>query len=67
MFKKKDPWPPPPPFVKILISIIEKKINENYVEFYFSMGTVLVIFSFFSMDNTPCSILAHPLGPPPNL
>ena len=25
--------------------------NENYVEFDFRMGTVLVIFSFFWMDN----------------
>ena len=38
--------PPHPPFVKKLISIIEKKkhLDENYVEFYFCMGTVLVIF-----------------------
>ena len=35
----------PPRFVKCLISIVEK--NENYVEFYFRMGSVLVIFSFF--------------------
>ena len=25
----------------------KKKLNENYVEFDFRMGTVLVIFSFF--------------------
>ena len=37
-----------PTFAKILISIIEKKnLINNYVEFDFSMGTVLVIFSFF--------------------
>ena len=30
------------------ISIVEtKNLNENYVEFDFRMGTVLVIFSFF--------------------
>ena len=29
------------------ISIVEKKKNENYIEFDFRMGTVLVIFSFF--------------------
>ena len=40
--------PCPPQFVKLLISIVEKKdLNENYIEFYFSMGIVLVIFSFF--------------------
>ena len=50
MPKKKIP-PPPPLFVKILISIIEeKKWNKNYVEFDFRMGTVLLIFSFFWND-----------------
>ena len=34
-------------FLKILISIVERKKNENYVEYDFSMGTVLVIFSFY--------------------
>ena len=29
----------------------KKKLNENYVEFYFSLGIVLVIFSFFWMVN----------------
>ena len=45
---------------------IQHKIffNENYVEFYFSMGTVLVIFSFFWMNNTRCPPLACPPGPP---
>ena len=38
-------------YVKILISVIEKKLNENNVEFDFKMGTVLVIFSFFCTDN----------------
>ena len=52
--------PLPSLYVKFLISIIEKKLNENYVEFDFSMGTVLVIFSFFWMDNAPCP---H-IGPP---
>ena len=42
MCKKKTPLERPP-FAKFLICIIEKK---NQVEFYFSMGTVLVIFSF---------------------
>ena len=37
-------------FVKLLISIIEKTLNENYIVFYFSMCTVLDIFSFLSMD-----------------
>ena len=40
--------PCPPQCVELLISIVEKKdLNENYVEFYFSMGIVLVILSFF--------------------
>ena len=30
---------------------IPRKKNENYVEFDFRMGTVLVIFLFFGMDN----------------
>ena len=34
--KKNKPAPP-----------ICKSFNKNYVEFYFSLGTVLVIFSFF--------------------
>ena len=37
----------PLPFVKVIISIIENKMNKNYVEFDFKMGTVFVIFSFF--------------------
>ena len=48
--EKMPPACPPgsPQFVKLLISIVEKKdLNENYVEFYFSVGIVLVIFSFF--------------------
>ena len=43
------PWLPQ--FVKLLISIVKKKLNENYAEFDFSMSTVLVIFSFFWTDN----------------
>ena len=40
--------PGPPQYGKFLISIVEKKdLDENYVEFDFSMGTVRVIFSFF--------------------
>ena len=31
----------PPKFVNFLISIVEKKINENYVEFDFSVGNDL--------------------------
>ena len=50
--------PPDPPLPHLyfffLISIIEKKNYGNYVEFDFSIGTVLVIFSFFWMDNAPC-------------
>ena len=40
----------------------KNKLNENYVEFYFRMGTILVIFWFFWMDNitpTPTSPLAN--------
>ena len=29
----------------------KKSLIENFVKFYFSMGTVHVIFSFFRMDN----------------
>ena len=29
----------------------KKKLNENYVEFDFRIGNVLVIFSFFWTDN----------------
>ena len=49
-----SPAHPPchPQFVKLLISIVEKKdLSKNYVEFYFSMGIVHVIFSFFWMVN----------------
>ena len=51
--KKKIPplpqHPPPEPHTAeiFLISIIEKKINENYVEFDFIRGTVLVFFLFY--------------------
>ena len=42
-----DPCPPPTQFVKLLKSITEKKqLNENYVEYYFSMGIVLVNFKY---------------------
>ena len=37
----------PPLLEFFMISIIEKKWNETYVEFDFTMGTVHVIFSFF--------------------
>ena len=52
MLKKKiQPTPNPPalnyPFRKFLISILKKILNENYVELYFRMGTVLVIFFIF--------------------
>ena len=56
-----------PPYVNFLISIISKffyvyhrKKNESYVEFYFIMCTVLVIFSFFSTDN---DLVCEPLSP----
>ena len=42
---------PGPSYVKILISSVEKKMNENYVEFDFRMGSVFVIFLFFLTDN----------------
>ena len=50
----KRPLPAPlvaPQFIKLLISIVEKKNYENYLEFDYSIGTVLVIFSFFWTDN----------------
>ena len=61
--------PPVPPLsVKLLISIIEKKdLNENYAEFYFSMGIVLVIFSFFSTVNDLVFAPPPPSGMPPFL
>ena len=44
--------PRTPPVVKFLISIIEKNIlNENYVKFDVTRGTVLVIFSFLWMGD----------------
>ena len=49
-----------PPLAKFFISIVEKK-NYDCEEFYFRMGTVLVIFSFFWMDNAPC--LPHACSP----
>ena len=33
---------------------MEKKIEGDYVELDFGMGTVLVIFSYFWTDNAPC-------------
>ena len=45
--KKKNDPPPVLPFVKTLISIIEKKLNEKDVDFHFRMSTVPVIFLFF--------------------
>ena len=48
--KKFHPHPaclPAFPFVKFLISIIEKKLNENYVKFDYRVVSVLVILSFF--------------------
>ena len=49
MFKKKiHPLLACPPICKYFnIHPRKKKLNENYVEFDFRMGTVLVIFSFF--------------------
>ena len=54
---------PPPPICKTLnINHRNKNItlNENYVEFYFSMGTVPLIFSFFRTDKDLVR------APPPN-
>ena len=64
--KIKKPWPSPlaPPFRKCLISFVEKKLNENYVEYDFRIGTVLLIFSFFWTDNASCPPNARPPGPP---
>ena len=47
--KKKihQPLAPPPICENFNIHHRGKKLNENYVEFNFSMGTILVIFSFF--------------------
>ena len=50
MSKKNPPVPGlplAPPICKTLYIHHKKKLNENYVKFYFSMGTVLVIFLFF--------------------
>ena len=33
---------------------IHHKKNDNYVEFDFKIGTVLMIFSFFWTDNATC-------------
>ena len=50
------PDPPSPPIGKNCnIHHRKKKLNGNYVELDFSMGTVLVIFSFFWTDNAPLS------------
>ena len=55
MSKKKSthsrPAPLPPPICKKFNIHHRKKINENYVEFDFRMGTILVICSFFRTDN----------------
>ena len=54
--------PPFPPYLKFLISIVEyKNLNANYVEFDVSRSAVLVIFSFFWMDNAP---YPSPWSPP---
>ena len=45
-----------------------KKIHENYIEFDFSMGTILVIFSFFWTDNDLiCAPPPYSCIPPPQL
>ena len=41
-------------FYERIMPLRKKKWNQNYVELDFSMGTVLVIFSFFWMDDAPC-------------
>ena len=56
-YVKKQNFPylrPAPLSPSLIFNIHPRKKNENYVEFDFSMGTVLMIFSFFWMDNTPC-------------
>ena len=42
--------------VKKILNIPRRKKNQNksYWKFNFSMGTVLVLFSFFWTDNAPC-------------
>ena len=52
-----------PPICKIFNMYHRKKINKNYVEFDFSVGTVRVIFSFFWTNNAPCPPLECPTGP----
>ena len=50
--------PPDPPICKNFdIYYRKKKCNEKYVEFDFNICTVLVIFSLFWTDNTPCPSL----------
>ena len=45
----------PPPLICKTFNIHRRKknvtLNEKYGEFYFSMGTLLLIFSFFRTDN----------------
>ena len=77
-----SPPAPHPPNVKILTSIVEKKIPslakifyinrrkkiyENYIEFCFRLGTVLVIFSFFWTVNDLGSAPPPPEWYPPLL
>ena len=47
----KNPLPPPP--VKKILNLDRRKknLNKNYWKFDFSIGSVLVIFSFFWTDN----------------
>ena len=47
------PATPPGPHIFKKINIHCRKKNENYVEFDFSVGAVLVIFSIFWIDNAP--------------
>ena len=54
--------PPGPHIFKILNTHRRKQIDENYVEFYFSMDAVLVIFSFRWTYNAP----GLPPSPPPH-
>ena len=55
----------PSPVKKILnIHRRKKNLNKSYWKFDFSIGTVLVIFSFLWTDNAPCVPLASPLTPP---
>ena len=64
MSKKNSTYPWPAPLAPPFKTKFKTKFNEDYVEFDFRMGTVLVIFSFFLTDNALCPPHAAPLALP---